>query len=404
MRILHTSDWHLNERLKGIERQPDIVARLEEIAGYLDEYHADVMVVSGDMFSQSTRMNELKKAMDDVNRVFKPFLLRGGAIVSISGNHDNEDFFSLLRTTLDLAAPIDPRQTGPRPGGRLYMFSQPGILELADKAGQSVQFVLLPYPTVARYLKDGNITYSSLAERNQKLHDKFKERLQEMQEKYVKPHLPSVLVAHIHVRGSQIHTPHHLSESDDVIYEQGEIPAYWAYIAYGHIHKPQLISNASYMRYAGSIERLNYGERDDQTSVVLVDIGSEGRRGDPVCLRLNATPFHRIEILDPEIDMQGLQDRYAEADRALVSCRLVYKPGVHDADRLADEIRGTFQRCYDLQVEVEGTINLSDQFETAGPSQDVAGTVESYVQEQLANHPEREEVLKLMHELLAGAK
>jgi exonuclease SbcD len=401
MRILHTSDWHLNERLKGIERQPDIIARMEEIAGYLDEYHVDVMVVSGDIFSQTTRMSELKRAMDDVHRVFKPFLLRGGTIVALSGNHDNEDFFSLLRTTLDLAAPVNSRQIGPRPGGRLYMFSQPGILELADKAGQSVQFVLLPYPTVARYLKDGNITYSSLAERNQKLHDKFKERLQEIQEKYLNPHLPSVLVAHIHVRGSEIHTPHHLSESDDVIYEQGEIPAYWAYIAYGHIHKPQRISNASYMRYAGSIERLNYGERDDQKSVVLVDIGQHGRQGDPICLPLNATPFYHVELLNPESDMQNLRELYPDADRALVSCRLVYKPGVHDVSRLTDELRGIFPRCYDLKIEVEGTVTPTDKFESSAPSRDVSETVENYVQEQLADHQDREEVLKLTRELLA---
>ena len=401
MRILHTSDWHLNERLKGIERQPDIVSRLEEIAGYLDEHRVDVMVVSGDVFSQTTRMSELKKAMDDVNRVFKPFLLSGGSIIAISGNHDNEDFFSMLRVTLDLGGPIDPRQAGPRPSGRLYMFSQPGILELADKAGQSVQFVLLPYPTVSRYLKDGNITYSSLAERNQKLHDKFKERLQEMQEKHVQPHLPSVLVSHIHVRGSEIHTPHHLSESDDVIYEQGEIPSYLAYIAYGHIHKPQLISNASYMRYAGSIERFNYGERDDQKSVVLVDIGQRGRQGDPVCLPLNATPFYRIQILDPESNMQHLRECYPDADRAYVSCRLVYKPGVHDVNRLTDELRRIFRRCYDLQFEVEGEITPIDNFESAAPAQDVSGTVESYVQEQLADHQDREEVLKLARELLA---
>src|SRR5260370_33550753 len=106
MRILHTSDWHLNERLKGIERQPDIVARLEEIAGYLDEHQVDVMLVSGDMFSQTTCINELKKAMDDVNRIFKPFLLRGGTSFSISDHHDNEDFFYLLRATVDLTPRI----------------------------------------------------------------------------------------------------------------------------------------------------------------------------------------------------------------------------------------------------------------------------------------------------------
>ena len=402
MRILHTSDWHLNERLRGFERQPDIVARLEEIAGYLDEHKVDVMVVSGDMFSQSTRMNELKKAMDDVNRIFKPFLLKGGTIVSISGNHDNEDFFSILRATLDLAAPIDPRQTGPRPVGRLYMVSQPSILQLADKAGQTIQFVLLPYPTVARYLKEGNTVYTSLEQRNQILHNEFKMRLQEMQENYFKPNLRSVLVSHIHVRGSKLNTRHHLSERDDIIYEQGEIPAHWEYVAYGHIHKPQMIGNAPHLRYAGSIERLDYGERDDEKSVVLVDIDQQGMQGDPVCIPLNATPFYRLEILDPETGMQGLRDRHPDADRAFVSCRLVYKPGIHDVNRLTEEIRETFRRCYELQVEVEGAVNYADQPEAESPSQDVSGTVESYIQEQLADHPEREDVLKLMHELLAA--
>ena len=222
-----------------------------------------------------------------------------------------------------------------------------------------------------------------------------------MQEKYVKPHLPSVLVSHIHVRGSEIHTPHHLSESDDVIYEQGEIPAYWAYIAYGHIHKPQLISNASYMRYAGSIERLNYGERDDQKSVVLVDIGPMVDKGTTVCLPLNATPFYRIEMLTRKSDMQHLRERYPDADRAFVSCRLVYKPGIHDVNRLTDELRGIFPRCYDLQVEVEGEITPTDNFESAASLTGCSGTVESYVQEQLADHQDREEVLKLTRELLA---
>lgn len=94
MKILHTSDWHLNERLKHVPRQGDIVARLEEIAGYLEEYQVDVMVVAGDLFSHYNRLEELKSAMGEVNRIFKPFLLQGGTIVTISGNHDDENFLT----------------------------------------------------------------------------------------------------------------------------------------------------------------------------------------------------------------------------------------------------------------------------------------------------------------------
>jgi DNA repair protein SbcD/Mre11 len=54
MRILHTADWHLNDRLGRLDRQEDIVARLEEIASYLEEHQVDVMVVAGDLLA-STR-------------------------------------------------------------------------------------------------------------------------------------------------------------------------------------------------------------------------------------------------------------------------------------------------------------------------------------------------------------
>ncbi len=402
MRILHTSDWHLNEKLKGVPRQPDIVARLTEIAAYLDEYKVDVMVVSGDVFSQSTRLDELKEAMADVNRTFTPFLLRGGTIAAISGNHDNEHFFNILRSTLDLAMPINPRGAGPRPAGRLYLAARPSVLELADRTGQSVQFVLLPYPTPARYLKDENTNYRSLGDRNRLLHEKLLSRLEDMKQNYVKDHLRSVMVAHIYVRGSQVHNRYHLSESDDVIFEQGEIPAHWDYVAYGHIHKPQALYNDTpYIRYAGSIERFNQGERDDEKSVVLVDIGPHGRQGEPICLPLKATPIYRVEILHPETDMQGLRERYPDAERALVSYRLVYKPGEHDPTRLSQELEEIFPRCYDALIEAEGTSAFSNDFEGTAPSQDVSGTVESYLQEKLADHSQRDAILQLARELLA---
>jgi len=400
MRILHTADWHLTERLKLVDRQPDIAARMEEIAGYLDEHKVDVMLIAGDMFSQYTRMDDLERAMSDVNRIFKPFLLRGGTMVAISGNHDNEYFFSMLRMMLDLATPLDPRLPGPRPGGRLYVAAQPTVLELADRTGQSVQFALLPYPTSKRYLSDEQTKYRNLAEKHRLLHDKFWSKFADMR-RLLKEHLYTVMVTHIHVHGSQLHTPHHASESDDIIYEVGDIPTNWAYIACGHIHKPQAIGGMPHVRYSGSIERLNYGERCDEKSVVLIDIGPHGRQEEPVCLPLKATPFYRVEILNPEIDMQGLRERYPDAERALVAYRLVYKPGEHNPSALAQELKEIFPHVYDALIEPEGSILLTGDIESTAPLRDVPGTVESYVQERLADHPDREDVLRLARELLA---
>src|SRR5690349_19169731 len=119
MRILHTSDWHLSDRLGRVDRQPDIVARLKELAGYLDEHQVDVLLMTGDFFSQYSRTDAVRRALGDVNETFKPFLMRGGTIVAIAGNHDAEGLFNLLRHTLDLAAPLDPGapRGQARPGG-----------------------------------------------------------------------------------------------------------------------------------------------------------------------------------------------------------------------------------------------------------------------------------------------
>jgi len=401
MRILHTADWHLHERLKRVTRRPHLVKRLEEIAGYLDEKRVDVMVVAGDLFSQGQRMEELNGAVSDIQRIFKPFLLKGGTIVAISGNHDNEYVFNFMRNMLDLAVPIDASTTGPRPPGRLYLAARPMVLELADPAGQSVQFVLLPYPTPARYLSDDNTPYESMAKRNELLNHKFEETRERMLNTVIKKHVRSVLISHIHVRGTQVYTRHHVSESDDVVIDQGEIPAYLDYVAYGHIHKSgEVLSNTSHVRYAGSIERMNYSECNDDKSVVLVDIGPNGRRGDPVCLPLHATPIYRVEILDPETDMQGLRERYPNHAEALVSYRLVYRPGEHDLDRLTNELESIFPNYYEAQIEAEGASITASAFDVTAPD-DMASTVERYLQENLADDPQRDEILKLARALLA---
>ncbi|MCE9565971.1 MAG: hypothetical protein K8U57_28440 [Planctomycetes bacterium] len=61
--------------------------------------------------------------------------------------------------------------------------------------------------------------------------------------------LPSVLVAHLHVRGAEGNTLYKLSERDDVTFEAGYIPTPWEHVALGHIHKPQCHGVASHIRY-----------------------------------------------------------------------------------------------------------------------------------------------------------
>lgn len=402
MRILHTSDWHLNDRLGRIPRQGDIVKRLEEIAAYLDEYKVDVMVIAGDLFSQYNRVEELKAAMGDISNIFKPFLLQGGTIVTISGNHDNEAYFNILRFTLDLADPIDPKQSGARPGGRLYLVAQPTYLQLEDKTGQPFQFVLMPYPTSARYLKNEKIQYGSLDEKNRLLYQAMIDKINWIKANKINPKFPSILVSHAHIRGSEVHNLYRISEREDVIFETKDMPTNWAYAAFGHIHKPQSLAGTTHVRYSGSIERLDYGEKDDDKSVVLVEIGSEGRIGEPVCLPLNATPIYRLEIDDPVIQIPSLKDKYPNAERALVSYKLVYKPGEHNRDVICRELETIFPRWYDREVVAQGSELSLYSSSLLHEVQNVPATVRKYLADQLKTHPDCEDILALAEQLLSA--
>lgn len=402
MKILHTSDWHLNNRLGQIKRQKDIEARLVEIAGYLEEHQVDVMIVAGDLLSTYNRIEEVKTAIAQVHKIFKPFLLKGGTILTISGNHDREDYFRLLRFAGDLTSPIDPQQSGARPNGRLYFVSDPAYLLLEDKLGQQVQFVLMPYPTPTRYLKDEKTRFGSIDEKNRLLHQAMIERINKMQNRHIKPNLPSVLVGHAHVRGNTIHNTYKISEKEDVIFDVNDIPTNWAYAAFGHIHKPQALAGTTHIRYSGSIDRMDKGEKDDNKSVVLVEIGALGRIGEPVCLPLNATPIYDIVITDPEREIPSLKDRYPEAKRALVYCEVIYKPGKHNRDTLCQQIKDIFPRYIKTPTMTPEGSDLSlKSHNLITDSKNTSEVLRNYLQDRLQGHQDEEAILALAEQLLA---
>ena len=156
MRILHTADWHLNDRLGRIDRTDDLRAAVERVAALCREQAVDVLIVSGDLFSELARPDALRESIRHWQDVFAGFLAGGGTILTLTGNHDNENFCQTLRHAMTLAAPT--RRSSPAtmvPPGRLYLAAEPTFFRISATAPtrSTSQFVLMPYPTPTRYLK-----------------------------------------------------------------------------------------------------------------------------------------------------------------------------------------------------------------------------------------------------------
>jgi DNA repair protein SbcD/Mre11 len=407
MKILHTADWHLGDRLGRIDRTADLRRAVERVAGYCERERAEVLLLAGDLFSELSRPDGLRDSIAHLQEVFTPFLANGGTIVALTGNHDNEIFCQTLRHAMALAAPAVNSAGGPLPGRRLYLAAGPTLLRLEDRSGQPVQFVLMPYPTPPRYLDEPGQHYGSLEEKNRALQAAYTTKLTNILERgtHYDPRLPTVLAAHIHVQGGKLPSLFRMSERESIIFSAADVPGGLAYVALGHIHNPQCPAGEGHVRYCGSIERLDLGERTDDKGVVVVDIGPEGRRGEPAFLPLDATPMYDLDFVNPtEQELAGLPERYPDHERALVRYRLVWTAGVHNREALLRQLDDLFPRWYDREVHEASVLGRPLTGPESAPTQrGFAETVRGYLETELMNHAEDERaaVLRLAEALLA---
>jgi len=389
MRLLHTSDWHLGARLGNQDRLPDQFARLEEICRYLDEKKVEVLLVAGDVFDEH-RSEALARIIARLARLLKPRIEAGMWVVFIAGNHDREYVFPLIRGLQELVSADG--------SGRVVFADKPALVPVTACSGEQVQLMLLPYPTSTRYeLPDpAKAGWPSPDAKRQALADALRERIGELaQEARSSPGVPVVLCGHFLVRGVR-QGLYQLSEEEDVPVEAGDLPSY-AYIALGHIHQPQMVG-APHIRYCGSLERMDRGERDDHKLVLLADVGREGLR-DLAELPLDATPFAHVTAASEE-DLERASGELREPERTLVSLSLDLS---HDqpVGPLLARARSLFPRLWaPPDIRLLGPVAASP----AAPPidrRDVAGTVRSYLREALAEDPDRDELLRLAEELLA---
>jgi DNA repair protein SbcD/Mre11 len=389
MRIVHTADWHLGDRLGRIDRTDDLRKAVERVAACCVEEKADVLLVAGDLFSELAGPESLRETIRHLQDTFLPFMRGGGTVLTLTGNHDKENFCQTLQLAMRLASPGVGLSGEVVPHGRLYLATGPTLLRLEDSAtGGQVQFVLMPYPTPARYLTDEAArSYQGLDEKNRHLLAAYTKTLREVQESAVfDPDLPTILGAHVAVQGSQLPRLFRLSEQEDVVFAEGDLPVDFAYVALGHIHRAQSLAGRESVRYSGSIERMDLGESLDDKGLVVFDVGPAGLTGEPRVVSLPATPIYEVIVGYPKVDVPALRRLHPDAKNDLVRLVVTYTAGEDNREELLRELEAIFPRWYDRQVTernaLSGTLTGPD---TPRPVS-FEETVRAYLHQELLNH------------------
>ncbi len=272
MRVIHTSDWHLGQEIHGFDRGVEHDAFLDWLASQLIELDADVLIVTGDVYdtvnppipAQQRLYQFLRRALTERAHI---------QIVLISGNHDSATRLELPKHLLD-ANRVHLIGGMPRHHGQ-PMAAQT-LIELRDKTG-TPRAVCAAVP----YLRPGDLpTVSSGAHPLRALYQEVIEAARAMRED-----LPLIVTGHLHMSGGAVSE---LSERRIVIGGEEAVsadifPASVAYVALGHLHKPQSISGQTVIRYAGSPFPMSVTEKDYQHSIVVIDLdGPAGMKMDLV--------------------------------------------------------------------------------------------------------------------------
>lgn len=408
MRVLHTADWHLGDRLGRIDRTLDLRAAVERVGDYCRTEAVDVLLVAGDLFSELARPDGLRETIEHWQTVFRGFLAGGGTILTLTGNHDNENFCRTLTHAMNLAAPTLGEVGELVPPGRLYLATEPTLLRLKDRRdGFDVQFVLMPYPTPTRYLRDEpGQRYASPEEKNQKLMAAWRAALGGIrQHARFDPKTPTVLAAHVNVQGATVGPAlFRIAETDDVVIAAADVPDEFAYVALGHIHKPQALGGRPHVRYSGSIERMDLGEANDDKSVVVFDLGPAGLLEKPRTLPMPGTPVYEIDIRNPAADLAELKARYPDAAADLVNLHITYTAGTDSLEEVLREAEAIFPRYYHRDWKESSELGQPLlPGEGPLPGKGFEDTVREYVRHELMAHTDEEqaELLGRLEALLA---
>jgi exonuclease SbcD len=260
VRFLHTADWHVGKPLRGRSRTDEYAKALEQVAQIAKDQKVDAVLMAGDVFDSPAPPPEAEKLVYDFLARLVPEKI---ACVLIAGNHDHPRKLGALATLLEgLKIHVRPEVRPPDQGGVVTLTSRDGREE--------ARIAVLPFVPERRV-----VDACTVMDAEHKWYEAYSARIEQILAALTKG-LPSstvnIVLAHILVDGARVGTGErelHLGQIYGVNPQQ--LPAGVQYIGLGHLHRPQEVLAPAKTRYPGSLIELDFGEQEQDKSVVVFD-------------------------------------------------------------------------------------------------------------------------------------
>jgi len=310
LKILHFADAHIDINRYGRHdpasglplRVLDFLKALDVIVDTAITEKVDLVLFAGDAYRDRTPaptfQREWGKRMMRLSRAAIPTLL-------VVGNHD-------LSPAAGRAHALQEYETLQVPTMRVI--SQPELLKPEDLFGLPLQVIGLPWVNRSGLMA----SIPPMEEGSQQVTADLEEQITLLIKAYLDeldPTLPAVLTAHASVQGALYGNERSVMLGRDVVLPGALVrDARLDYVALGHIHKSQSLNEGSHpaVIYPGSIERVDFGEVQDEKHFVIAQV--EKGRAQVEWRKLPGRKF-----FDRKMELTSPDEVQAQLERALPS-------------------------------------------------------------------------------------
>ncbi len=314
IRLLHLADLHIGMENYGRldpatglnSRVMDFLRRFSEVVDYALGNEIDIVIFAGDAYKSRDPNSTYRR---EFARRVKRLVDAGIPTVLLVGNHDipsahrrasSVDIFRTLEVENIIVASVE----------KVHL--------IETRRGAPLQVATVPYPIRSRLLTRDDYKNRSIQEVDRILEDIITESIRALAAQ-LDPNIPAVLTAHLSVSEAVQGSEKQVMIGRDVVVLRSVIadPAF-DYVALGHVHKHQDLNKGRHppVVYAGSLERIDFGEEEEPKGFVVAEIEKghttykfhEVKARPFVTIRVEAETSNPMEAILREIAKHDVQE------------------------------------------------------------------------------------------------
>jgi exonuclease SbcD len=270
LKLLHFADAHIDIATHGRHdpatglpvRVLDFLKALDTIVETAIDEKVDLVIFAGDAYKDRTPAPTFQR---EWGRRIMRLSAAGIPTLLLVGNHDISPATGRAHTLQEFSTLQVPHVT---------VIDKPCFLHPKELEGLPLQVIGLPWVFRSNLMASLELSGENPDRINREIENRISDILNQWLEE-LDPALPTVLTAHGSVQGAQYGNERAVMLGRDLILPGSLIKdPRLDYVALGHIHKAQDVNKGSYppVVYPGSIERVDFGEVNDEKFFSLVSL------------------------------------------------------------------------------------------------------------------------------------